>query len=321
MISVVVPVYNAEKTIEACLESLLDQTVPTSDYEIVVVNDGSVDRTEELIRKFPVQYFYQENQGPARARNLGVDKASGDIILFTDSDCVAERDWIELMTGPLENEEISAVKGAYLTRQRSLAAQFAQIEFEERYELLKRHTFIDFVDSYSAAFRKKVFLQAGGFDTSFPKANNEDTDLSYKLATMGCKMMFVPQAIVYHEHPDSFWKYFRLKIGRGYWRMVVYRRFPEKMVNDSYTPQSMKFQILLTFLLCCCLALFLLSGKIATALFMVLSVLFLLTSISFWKLAFSRGLLTGALAPAFLLLRAFALGSGALWGVLRWRSL
>jgi len=321
MISVVVPVYNGERTIETCLKSLLDQTIPASDYEIVVVDDGSIDRTKELVSRLPVRYFYQKNQGPAKARNLGVEKAGGDIVLFTDSDCTARPDWIELMTRPLADEKVSAGKGAYRSNQKGLAAHFAQVEFEERYELLKKHEYIDFVDSYSAAFRKSVFLDAGGFDTSFPKANNEDTELSYKLASMGCKMVFVPQAIVYHLHPDSMWKYFKLKCGRGYWRMVVYRRYPDKMMKDTYTPQSLKLQILMTLLVCCCLPLFLFSTGIAAMALAAATVLFLLSCSSFWKMALSKNPLTGLVAPFFLFVRALALGFGVGWALLRWRSL
>jgi glycosyltransferase involved in cell wall biosynthesis len=321
MVSVVVPVYNGQKTIEACLKALLNQTLPLSAYEIIVVNDGSTDGTEQLVKQFPVRYFSQDNQGPAKARNFGVENASGDIILFTDSDCVPQRDWIELMTRPLRDGQITAVKGAYRTAQRSLVARFAQVEFEERYELLKKRPYIDFVDSYSAAFRKATFLEAGGFDTSFPKANNEDTEFSYKLNAMGCKMVFVPDAIVYHRHPDSAWKYFKLKFGRGYWRMVVYRRYPDKMMKDSYTPQTLKLQILLAFILCCSLAICLIWPGGATPLSAIALGGFLLSCLPFWKPALGRDFAVGLAAPAFLLLRAFALGLGVAWALWRWRSL
>lgn len=321
LISVIVPVFNGERTIEDCISALLDQTLPRTGYEILVVDDGSADRTAEIVKRFPVRYLHQPNQGPAKARNLGVENSSGDIVLFTDSDCVARRDWIELMTRPLRDENIQGVKGAYRTRQNSLTARFAQVEFEERYELLKRHKHIDFVDSYSAAFRKHVFLKAGGFDTSFPKANNEDTDLSYKLTSMGCKMVFAPDAIVYHEHPDSLWKYLKLKFGRGYWRMVVYKRHPEKMVKDTYTPQSLKLQILLAFLVCCSIPLSVLAPTVAGVYTAFSIALFLAGSVPFWKFALARDATVGAYAPVFLFARAMALGYGIFWALVKWRTI
>jgi lipopolysaccharide/colanic/teichoic acid biosynthesis glycosyltransferase/GT2 family glycosyltransferase len=247
-ISVIVPAYNAETTITDCLSVLTKQTVPLSEYEIIVVDDGSTDNTSELAQQFPVTYIREENQGPAMARNLGAQNAHGEIILFTDSDCIPEPDWIEKMLIPFNNEpEVVGVKGVYLTQQKQLAARFAQAEFEERYERLKKYRYIDFVDSYSAGFKRDVFLAVGGFDPQFAVANNEDVELSYKLAQQKYKMVFQPEAKVSHLHADTFYDYLYLKLTRAYWRMLAYRRHLGKIAQDSYTPQTLKLQIVLAF--------------------------------------------------------------------------
>ena len=89
-VSVVVPVFNGEKTIKQCIESLLQQKFSGS-YEIITVDDGSRDRTAEIVKRFAkVKYVFQENAGPAKARNNGAKNAQGEIILFIDSDCVAK---------------------------------------------------------------------------------------------------------------------------------------------------------------------------------------------------------------------------------------
>lgn len=213
--------------------------------EVIVVDDGSTDDTAARAGKYPVRILRKSNGGPASARNLGVREAHGDVILFIDSDCVPQPTWLKSMTEPFGNGEISGVKGIYTTRQKSLVARFVQLEFEERYMMLAGNSCIDFVDSYSAAFRKDDFLSVGGFDESFPKADNEDVDLSYKLARSGCKMVFRPEGVVEHlQHPDSLLKYIRVKFSRGFWRTAVYKRHPAKAVKDSYTPQTLKLQIL-----------------------------------------------------------------------------
>lgn len=316
--SVIVPAYNAGKTIADCLRGLAGQSLDPAEYEVLVVDDGSTDDTAALARKFAVRYLHQENNGPAAARNHGAREARGSIILFTDSDCVPATDWVARMVKPFDDPEVSAVKGAYRTNQRSLTARFAQVEFEERFELLKRAPSIDMVDTYSAAYRREVFEQAGGFDESFPVANNEDTELSYKLSRMGRKMVFNPDAVVCHmNHPDSLRRYARLKFWRGYWRMVVYRRYPDKMVKDSYTPQTLKLQILFLFLSAGWLPGMLLWPGIIVYPFAASLFLYGLSAAPFARLALGRDPVVGLLSPFFLSLRAASLGLGFLWGLVR----
>jgi glycosyltransferase involved in cell wall biosynthesis len=260
-ISVIVPTYNGSETLPACLNALTTQDFPAGNYEVIVVDDGSTDNTASIVKGYEkktpaVRYIHQPNQGPAAARNNGARHATGDIIMFTDDDCEPQRDWISEMHKPFVEVGggIEAVKGAYRTRQTSVIARFAQTEFETRYRKMRNSRYVDFVDTYAAAFRRKTFLALNGFDTSFPLANNEDVEFSYRMAAQGCKMVFNPNAIVVHTHPDTLFGYLKVKFGRAYWRMAVYRKFPGKMKADSYTPQTLKLQILLIFLLICSLA-------------------------------------------------------------------
>lgn len=315
-ISVIVPAYNSQAYVGKCLEALLAQTLNQKIYEVIVVDDGSTDKTADTVKSYPVKYVYQKNQGPATARNRGVKEAKGDIILFTDSDCVPTGNWIEEMIKPFKSPDIAAVKGAYLTNQKEVVARLSQVEFEERFEMLKKAESIDMVDTYSAGFRKAIFVQMGGFDTTFPVANNEDTDLSYRMSSHGYKMVFNPDAVVYHlKHPDSIKKYSRLKFWRGYWRMVVYKRFPDKMLKDTYTPQTLKLQILFLFLFLTFLSIFPVFPS-----FMVYPVLvtigaFCILSLPFTLLTLRRDPVVAPFAPLFLVMRALSLGSGMLWGI------
>ncbi|MBI5376217.1 MAG: glycosyltransferase [Candidatus Schekmanbacteria bacterium] len=315
-ISIIIPAYNAEKTIGECLKALLDQTYGRESYEVIVVDDGSTDKTAGIAESLGAKVIRQKNAGPAAARNRGVDEAKGDIILFTDSDCVPAKDWIAQMTAPFEDSETGAVKGAYRTEQRSLVARFAQVEFEERFEMLKKADSIDMVDTYSAGYRKEIFLKAGGFDRSFPVANNEDTELSYKLSGLGVKMVFNPDAIVCHlNHPDTVLRYTRLKFWRGYWRMVVYRRFPDKMMKDTYTPQSLKLQILFLFLVAAG-AFISLFYPLAGAYFVIIPAIgFFTISLPFIIFAFKKDLPVAMTAPFMLMLRALSIGCGVIWGL------
>jgi len=321
-VSVVIPTYNAGQKLRECLGALQKQTYPRERYEIIVVDDGSTDDTKSIIEegggRFPIRYCHQENKGPAAARNRGAGMALGDMILFTDADCVPSETWIQEIISPFHNPEIVAVKGAYKTNQRSLWARFAQVEFNERYHKLLKQEYIDMIDTYSAGFKKEVFLSMGGFDPSFPFPNNEDTDLSYRMSLEGYKMVFNPDAIVWHSgHPDSLKKYVKLKFWRGYWRMVVYRRYSNKIIKDSYTPQTLKLQICFAFLSLFCLVFMWLLPSVMSYAFLVSVILFLISSIEFMRLAIRDDKSIGMLSPFFLFIRAMALGSGILYYLLK----
>jgi cellulose synthase/poly-beta-1,6-N-acetylglucosamine synthase-like glycosyltransferase/lipopolysaccharide/colanic/teichoic acid biosynthesis glycosyltransferase len=312
--SVIIPAYNAAATLGECLDAALEQTVSRPDYEVIVVDDGSQDRTASVAEERGVRVIKQKNQGPAVARNAGAAVARGDVLVFTDADCVPETTWLAEMLRPFADAAVRAVKGAYRTRQRNLWARLSQVEFEERYRKQARAESIDFVDSYAAAFRRDVFEAVRGFDPTFPGANNEDVDLSYRMARRGYRMVFNPAAVVYHRHPSSPMAYLRTKFWRGYWRVFVYKRYPSKMVADSYTPHNLKPQALLSLLFLASAVWASLGGPLWVV--ALVTALLLVAMGSFLRLA-ARALGPLVLiAPVFLFGRSVALGAGVIAGFL-----
>jgi len=237
MISITIPAYNAETTIGNTLKTLLDQNYPKNKYEIIVVDDGSADKTVEIASKFPVKVIRAKHAGPSNARNLGAKKAKGGILLFVDSDCIPDRNWIKNMVEPFKNKEIVGVSGTYKTLNKNkFMARFTGYEIEQRHEQMKKKKYIDFIGSYSAGYRKNIFLKFGGFDTRFKIASGEDPELSYRIAKAGFKMIFQPKAFVYHSHPDTIQKYLKQKYQRAIWRNLMYwEKHKEKIISDSYT--------------------------------------------------------------------------------------
>jgi cellulose synthase/poly-beta-1,6-N-acetylglucosamine synthase-like glycosyltransferase len=142
------------------------------------------------------------------------------------------------------------VKGVYRTRQREWVARFVQLEYEHKYRRMGRLPSIDFIDTYSAAYRRDAFLHSGGFDEAYTTASVEDQELSFRLAREGYRLVFVPQAAVYHRHNTTLAQYARRKFGIGYWKAFLLRRHPDRAVSDSHTPQTLKVQIGLMGLLC-----------------------------------------------------------------------
>jgi cellulose synthase/poly-beta-1,6-N-acetylglucosamine synthase-like glycosyltransferase len=314
MISVIVPAYNEAENIANCLESLNHQTFPREQYEIIVVDDGSPDQTANVAQSFPgIRLISQKNQGPAAARNHGVQQARGEIVLFTDADCIPLPDWISEMVQPLrQNPEIVAVKGAYETRQRSWTARFVQLEFEDKYDKLEKQEFIDFIDTYAAAYRREIFLQAGGFSLDFRLPSAEDAELGFRLADKGYKMVFNPKARVIHQHPESPLIYLKKKYFFAYWRLFATLKNPKKIMGDSYTPQLMKLQLLLFPLLLLEIALFFV-GLITMRPMLWLFGLYFGTMIPFLVKSFRRDPEILIRAPFFLVLRS----AGQFFGLVR----
>jgi cellulose synthase/poly-beta-1,6-N-acetylglucosamine synthase-like glycosyltransferase len=316
LVSVIIPVYNGSQSLPACLEALQRQTYRP--VEVIVVDDGSTDGTAAIAAQCGVKVLCQVHAGPAAARNLGAHAARGDILLFTDADCTPVRDWVERMVAPFADPNVAGAKGEYRTRQGELVARFVQQEYQARYDRMAGQADIDFVDTYSAAYRRDLFLAAGGFDTIFPTASVEDQEFSFRLAGQGYRLVYVPGAIVYHQHDRTLAEYVRRKYRIGFWKALVMRRYPAKLMRDSHTPQLLKVQMALAALG----GVLLLGGMLAGS-WMVLAAgglawcLLLLSGSDLYAKILRRDAPVLLVAPALLFVRAWALGWGFLLGSLR----
>lgn len=290
------------------------QTISSSLYEIIVVDDGSADGTGDVAEEAGARVIRQSRSWPAASRNAGIDSANGEIVCFTDADCAPEPDWLEEITAPFEDPSIVGCKGTYATRQKEIIARFVQLEYEDKYDLLRKQDHIDFIDTYSASYRRDVLIANDGFDRKFPYL--EDQELSFRLSARGYKMVFRPEAIVYHLHSDTLTDYLRKKFRIGFWKAQVVRRFPERGIKDSHTPQSMKVQMgLMALLYPTLLSAFITRWAILPL--AILTLLFFMTSLPFSHKAWKKDRAIAILASIIMAARATALGLGYGWGVIR----
>jgi len=304
-VSIIIPTFNGASRIGNCLDAVLKQTAGR-DAEILVVNDGSTDNTADVVAGYPgVRLITQSNAGPAAARNRGALEARGTIILFTDDDCVPMPEWLAAMTEPFNDPKVVGVKGVYRTRQTRLIARFVQIEYEDKYRLMSDVPHIDFIDTYSAGFRRDRFVEMNGYDTSFPVACAEDVELSYRMSVRGWTMKFVPSAIVYHTHPDTLWRYLNKKYKFAFWRVMAVRKNPTKALMDSHTPQLMKVQLLFApALLLSIVGDVMVRPKVPSSLLVCAA--FLVSTLPFAWRAIPKDPIVGLLSPILLAARACA---------------
>lgn len=161
MISVIIPTFNEEENIAQCLVSLTHQTVPRSEYEIIVVDGGSKDATCEIARKYADRVFIQTSRKVGGARNDGVATATGEIVATTDADCILPTDWIEKIGKDFSDPRVSQIYGPVYPIEDTignrfsifLANTFARIGYYSR-------TFY-YTLGCNTAFRKEAFKKAG----------------------------------------------------------------------------------------------------------------------------------------------------------------
>lgn len=311
--SIVVPAKDAADTIGDCLRALREQAYPADRFEVIVVDDGSTDETARIASATADTLIRQEHRGPAFARNAGARAARGEALVFTDADCSPAPSFLEELLGVFEDDEVVAARGVYRTHQRGLVPRFVQQEYEHKYMRARRLPAIDFIDTYAAAYRKDVFLENEGFDTTYPSASVEDQEFSFRLARKGYRMVFVPSAVVFHRHDRSLGEYLRRKFWIGYWKAYLLRRHPEKWSSDSHTPPAQRLQVLLAMLTLVLLA----ASPILTSAVWpaILGVALLAVSAVPELISIARGdppIL--AIAPLMIVLRALALGAGLAMG-------
>ena len=181
-VTVIVPVYNAEQTIEACLESLLSQDFPRDRYEIVVVDNNPADSTKDRILKYAVTCAVEDQiQTSYAARNRGIKLAKGEILAFTDSDCVADVSWLSAGIRPFSDPRIGAVGGRVLAYQPKTYIE----RYQDRRQEMSQEALTDPVKvrnrtakiiTCNAFFRRATFEQIGLFKADLVSGGDYDLE-------------------------------------------------------------------------------------------------------------------------------------------------
>ena len=204
-ISVVIPTYNRKSILEKCLKALERQNLTNSisNYEIVVIDDGSTDGTALWIRKnskiLPhVVLYEQEHGGPALGRNLGVMKSKYEIIIFIDSDLIVLEDFLVCHVNKLSSSWDKFNKKCFTYGSVINTASFNNPE-KERYKLTDV-SFAYFATG-NVAISKELLLNVGLFDTTFSLYGWEDLELGERLKKVGTKLVKCPEAVGFHWHP------------------------------------------------------------------------------------------------------------------------
>ena len=213
-VSVIVCSYNGGKTLAACLTSLSKLNYPS--YEVILVDDGSTDNTPQIAAQFPsVRYIHQANQGLSVARNTGAAAAKGDVFAYTDSDCMADADWLYYLIGTLVSGDYAGVGGPNITppAQNWIQACVAAAPGGPSHVLLT-DTVAEHIPGCNMAFYRWAFESTGGFDPEYHAAG-DDVDFCWRIQQAGWVIAFSPAAIVWHYRRFTLRAFFKQQDGYG----------------------------------------------------------------------------------------------------------
>ena len=233
--SIVIPTYNRKPILEKCLKALEHQVFDQSQiagYEVVVVDDGSTDETVEWLdstAEFPhVRLFQQDHKGAAAARNLGVEKATGDTIIFIDSDLVVTEVFLQSHAEKLLEGARSLGHDRLFTYGRVINTCNFDDPTSEPFKVTDYSQ--AFFATGNVAIARTWLIQAGLFDTQFQLYGWEDLELGVRLKNLGLQLIKCPDAIGYHWHPpfslSQIPKLIDQEIQRGKMGVLFYQKHP-----------------------------------------------------------------------------------------------
>ncbi len=225
-ISVVLCSYNGSATINETLAHL--QRLDYPNYEVITVNDGSTDATEAIMRRYPFRPISVKNGGLSRARNLGMEAATGEIIAYIDDDAYPDPDWLVYLAHTFKTTTHAGVGGPNLQPPGDgpIAECVANAPGGPIHVLLSDRE-AEHIPGCNMAFRKPCLQAIGGFDPQFRVAG-DDVDVCWRLQEKGWTLGFSPAAMVWHHRRGSVRTFWRQQAGYGKAEALLERKWPEK---------------------------------------------------------------------------------------------
>ena len=249
--SIVVAVYNRPYEMIDLLESLKIQTF--NNFELIIVDDGSDISSREVFQKyrqiFNISYFYTENNGPALARNFGVEKTNGEWIIFFDSDCTIPYNYFSIVNNFLKNNNIDFFGGpdmmdkSFSCLQKSI--NFSMTSFYTTGGIRGNKNSVDkfLPRSFNMGIKKEAFEEVNGF--SDIRQYGEDLDLSYKLLLSDKKSALISDAKVYHKRRTNIFKFLNQMFKSGKGRRFLDNKYKGKFRFYHLFPSLFIFGLIL----------------------------------------------------------------------------
>jgi GT2 family glycosyltransferase len=225
VVSVVIPTFKRRLLLERCLNALLLQTMDPAAYEIIIADDEPSLETKRLVEAYAGRTFLpvirycavQGSHGPAAARNQGWQAAAGELIAFTDDDCIPEPDWLARGISAF-TPDVAGISGRVIVPVGS-----GPTDHERNSSFLEEAEFV----TANCMYRKRILADVGGFDERFTAAWREDADLFFSLLKRGERLLSVSDAIVIHPVRNAHWGSSIREQSKSIFNALLYKKHPD----------------------------------------------------------------------------------------------
>ena len=225
-VSVVICAYNAEDTLADCLDGAT--TIDYPDYEVLVVDDGSTDRTAAIASRYDVRVISTPNRGLSHARNTGLEAAGGSIVAYVDADARPDRDWLTHLAIAFEETGHAGVGGPNVAPGGDgWIADCVENAPGGPVHVLLSDDEAEHIPGCNMAFRRKALEAIGGFDPRFRVAG-DDVDVCWRIQAAGMTLGYSPVALVWHHPRSTIRAYWRQQVGYGRAEALLEEKWPDK---------------------------------------------------------------------------------------------
>jgi glycosyltransferase involved in cell wall biosynthesis len=322
LVSFIVPVYNMKKTLEKCLQSIINQNFPKNKFEIIVVDDHSIDNSfsiaKRVLKGSKVKYKLLRNPKNMKisfTSNRAINASSGKFIAYIDSDAFLERNWLKNILLEMRDKKVGAVAGFIKTgNPEFIWSRLAGYELEWRYAQLKSN-FVDHVSTTNTLYRKEALESVKENNKYFDESlfYGLDTDVSNRLKMKGWKLIQTEKTYCKHYWKENLKGYFKQCFNTAYARMLLMKKY-RKVVIDKITTTKLIMQVplmgfFLFFLLLGSLTFF--NSFISNLSFFISAIILLILLLiqvprAIWVLKFKKDITLALLFPFLLQIRNLA---------------
>jgi|WetSurMetagenome_2_1015567.scaffolds.fasta_scaffold31348_2 cellulose synthase/poly-beta-1,6-N-acetylglucosamine synthase-like glycosyltransferase len=242
-ISIIIPAYNSQQTIRECLTAVLNQDWDGK-MEVILVNDGSTDKTGEIVTEFKqIVVINIPNGGVSRATNVGIQASHYELIVLVDSDVILEQDWLRNVIPCFSDDKVGAVTGNVLTANTDFIGKLTGYHTELRID--RRPFYVEAAGGANTAYRRQALLDVGFFNENLKVG--QDKDLSQRLNSAGYLIILNKKARCKHYWRTKLTSYFRQQYNYAFYHLDIAQK--SKRTHNQVSTLGMIIQVPLTFII------------------------------------------------------------------------